>query len=135
MEEKLIKALTKARYDCEIDLNDNIWCAIIAQNKKTVRIKLWFFSGAVFTSLVLLVPMSVVFSRNLANSGFYEYFSLMFSDMKSVTSLWREFGLLLADSLPIMNIVTLMILIFVFLWSLRYIMKQVMFKAQLSLSY
>lgn len=130
MQEKLIKVFKKATYEYDINEVNRIWHTIITRDKYNARLKLWAFS---FTGLASLAGLTLTFRmllNDLTQSGFSEYFSLIFSDSGLIISYWKELVFSLAESLPIMSTIFTLSLIFVFLLSLRYMMKQI-FKEQL----
>jgi len=125
MQDKLTKVFQKAKYEEDFNLSQNIWLAIMKREKHNMRIKLWIFTLAGIASLAGLVPAFKILSGDLVQSGFYEYFSLIFSDSGSVLSAWREFMFSLIESLPILSVIFTLSLVFVFFLSLRYMMKQI----------
>ena len=124
-EENLKKALQKLEYEPKADLVENIWQRVVAREKRLIRIKLYAFSLVGFLSLAGLVPVFKALFSDFAQSGFYEYFSLLFSSGNNLFSYWKELVSSLAESLPVLNIIFSFSLIFVFLWSLRYVLKQI----------
>ena len=125
MEQKLTKIFQKAKYESEPNLAGNLWNTIITREKRSTKIKLWVFASFGLASLVAIIPVFEVLLKDLARSGFYEYFSLIFSDGSSVLSYWKEFTLSLAESLPVESMIFTLSLVFVFLLSLRFAMKQI----------
>jgi hypothetical protein len=125
MQDKLVKIFQKAKYEPESDLSENIWRKIITRDKKMTQIKLWAFSFFGLISLAGLVPALKVLTSDLTQSGFSEYFSLIFSDTGVILSSWKELFFSLAESLPIVSITATLLLLFVCFLSLRYLMKQI----------
>ena len=103
MQEKLTKIFQKAKYEPSPILASTVWDAIIARDKRVIRFKLWIFSFMGFASLLGLVPVFKILLNDLTQSGFYEYFSLIFSDGGSMLAYWKELFLSLAESLPIFS--------------------------------
>jgi len=134
MEKELVKAFHKARYEEKPDLAENIWHNIVIRNKRIIRFKLWTFSFIGFTSLIGLIPAWKALSSNLAQSGFYEYLSLIFSNSGSVLSYWKELAFSIAESLPMMSIILSLSLVFILFFSIKYATKQII-RGQLSLSF
>ncbi|MDD5050690.1 MAG: hypothetical protein PHV93_03035 [Candidatus Pacebacteria bacterium] len=66
--------------------------------------------GGIFESILKLIESS-------NQSGFSQYFSLIFSDSTLFFSYWKEFGLSLVESLPLVSLVFLLGIVVVFLWS------------------
>jgi hypothetical protein len=125
MQHQLIKIFQKAKYEPDPNLASSIWRAIVRRDKRLTQFKSWTFGLAGFISLAGLVPAFKILSGDLAQSGFYEYFSLLFSDSGSILSHWKELFFSLAESLPATSIVLTLSLLFVCLLSLRYLMKQI----------
>jgi hypothetical protein len=125
MQDKLTKIFQKAKYEENFNLSKDIWITIIKREKRNTQIKLWVFTSIGITSLGGLVPAFKILSNDLAQSGFFEYLSLAFSDSGLILSIWREFVFSLAESLPILSIIFTLSLIFIFFLSLKYMMKQI----------
>ncbi|OGI59852.1 hypothetical protein A3C60_00380 [Candidatus Nomurabacteria bacterium RIFCSPHIGHO2_02_FULL_37_45] len=134
MQDKLKEVFSKGRYLPEKELTENIWRVIVLHDKRNLHLKFWTFSFIGLISLVGLVPAFKILSNNLVQSGFYEYLSLAFTSDGSILNYWRDFLLLLGESLPVMSITLLLSLIFIFFLSLKYAMKQTI-KSQLVLSF
>ncbi len=133
MQKELKSAFLKASYIPETNLADNIWSALIKRNKRIVYLKLITLSLMGGSSLFGLMPAFKILMANFSQSGFYEYFSLAFSSSGTLIIYWKDFLLLLAESLPAMSMILFLTLILVFLFSLKYITRQII-KGQLSLS-
>ena len=125
MQSKLIKIFKKARYEPEPDLEQAVWSTIIARDKRTTRFKLWTYGFVGFASFAGLIPAFKILFTDLAHSGFYEYFSLIFSDTGSILSYWKELIFSLTESLPVVSIIFTLSLLFICFLSLRYLMKQI----------
>ena len=125
MQDRLTKVFQKARYEENFNLGQNIWLTVMKREKRNTKIKLWIFTLAGITSLVGLVPAFRILGSDLAQSGFYEYLSLAFSDSGLILSAWREFMFSLAESLPVLSVIFTLSLVFIFFLSLKYLMKQV----------
>jgi len=133
MEESIKKAFKKAKFESNDELKDNIWHSITLREKKIAYFKIFSFASVSLASLVGLVPMFKILINDFTQSGFYEYLSLAFSNGGLFSSYWKEFAFSLLESLPTISIVLLLIPVFIFFLSLRYLMKQII-KGQLSVS-
>lgn len=122
---KLEKVFKKAKYEAAPGLADSVWMVIVAREKRANRLKLWAFAFAGLISLGGLLPAFKILLNNLAQSGFYEYFSLIFTAGRSIFSYWQELAFSLAESLPVMSIVLTLSLAFTFFLSLKYVIKQI----------
>ena len=125
MQNKLTKVFQKAKYKEDSGLARNVWQKIVLREKRNTLLKLWTFVLMGVASFIGLMPALKVLSSNLTQSGFYEYFSLIFSDSGSIISYWKEFAFSLVESLPLTSIILTLSLIFFFFLSIRYIMKQI----------
>ena len=132
MQDKLTKIFKSAKYETTTDLNEKVWNTIVIRNKRNTRIKFWAFASMEFASIAGLVPVIKMLLTDLSQSGFYEYFSLIFSDSGTIFLYWKELILSLVESLPIMSIIYTLSLLFIVFLSLRYLMKQVGKNNQLS---
>ncbi|HTM67967.1 MAG TPA: hypothetical protein VL426_01580, partial [Candidatus Binatia bacterium] len=65
-----------------------------------------FFSVGAIASASALVPALLALRTAAAESGFVEYFSLLFSDGGAVAAAWQDFAYALMESLPAATIAT-----------------------------
>lgn len=73
----------------------------------------FFFSG------ILLVPLAQYAGFEIYTSGFYEFFSLFFSDRQVVLNSWQEFVYALLEKLPSVAMLLILAAIITLVWSLR----------------
>ncbi len=87
------------------------------------KTKVWFaFMGTTAVcSFLALIPTLQYTIRELSQSGFLQYSSLLFSDSAAIALYWKEFTLSLAESLPLLGITTVLSILFIFLGSLKFI--------------
>lgn len=131
MDKKLTKIFSLVKHQPETNLAEDIWKDIIIKERRNTRLRLWVFSIIGSISLVGFVSVAKIMIADFAQSGFYEYFSLIFS--KNAISLWKEIALSLAQSLPVVSITFSLTIIFIFFLSLKYVLKEIN-KSQLSFS-
>ena len=134
MEQKLKKSFQKIKYEMDSNLPENIWQFIVLREKNFALLKLWSFVSIGTLSFIGLIPVLTILFSDLRKSGFYEYLSIAFSSSGSLITYWKDFLLLLGESLPIMSIIATLTLIFIFFLSLKYMMRQII-KGHLSLSF
>jgi hypothetical protein len=135
MEENLKRALKKAKYEPLAELKDKIWRKIVTRDKRIAYLKLISFSSVGIVSLMGFIPMWKMLANDFTQSGFYEYLSLALSKGGIFSSFWKEFIFTLAESLPTMSIVFSLTLVFIFLLSLRYVVKQIINNRHIGPSY
>lgn len=125
MQNKLTKIFQKARHESDPGLASGIWLTITMREKRMARYKLWAFALTGLASFEGLVPAFKILLGDFARSGFYEYFSLIFSNSGSILSYWKEFVFSLAESLPTMSIILTLSLVFILILSLKNLTKQI----------
>ena len=77
------------------------------------------FASSAFLSVAALVPVFINLIQAFKTSNFGVYFSLLFSDGGLFPAFWKELGIALVDSLPILAVAITLALIGILLWSLR----------------
>jgi len=135
MEEGLKRAFQAAKYEPNKGLAPEIWRAVAMRNKRILFLKIASFSSLGIAALIGFIPMFQMLINDFAKSGFYEYLSLAFSSGGSITSYWKELVFSLAESLPTTSIVIVLVIVFIFFLSLRYVMKQIINNKSIGQSY
>jgi len=123
--EKLFKNLN--RLEPPQFLMGNILAAIEIKKRRAARLRLALFGSFALASLTALIPAVQYFIAEISQSGFYQYFSLLFSDWNLVITYWNDFVLSLAEALPVLAITSVLSAVFVFLGSLRLAVNQIKF--------
>ncbi len=81
-----------------------------------------FFLG--FTgSAVALIPIFKMVQKGFIESGFFEFLSLLFSDIEIVTAYWQNFAMSLLESLPLMSLIMFSAVVLIFLEFLKLLVK------------
>ena len=86
---------------------------------RQARFRASAWSIAAFLSGAGLVPVFAYVMQVFAHSGFFQYFSLVFSDGGAVLSLWQDFAVLLSETFPFAQVAVFLALVVVCLVSLR----------------
>lgn len=71
------------------------------------------------------IPAFKMARTELYESGFPYFLSLIFSDFGTVVAYWQNFIMSLLETLPVMGLAILLIIILVFLGSLRFLARNV----------
>lgn len=121
--EKLFQNLE--RLEPSEKLRARILARIDFKIKRFATIRLVFSALATTASLVAVIPSFQYATREFSQSGFYRYFSLIFSDSGAVIASWREFSLSLIESLPITEAVIFLATIFASLLFARLTAKNI----------
>lgn len=90
-----------------------------------IKRRIAIFSFGVLGSAIAFVPVFAAVQAGMAHSGFVDFSSLIFSDFSTVIKLWNQFALSLLESLPVMSMAILLAVIFIFLASLKYLVKNI----------
>jgi hypothetical protein len=125
MQDKLTKIFQRAKYESAPGLASYIWRKLLIRNKHIAQFKLSVYAVVTLISFGGLVPAFKTLAADFTQSGFYEYFSLIFSSSGSIFYYWKELVFSLAESLPVMSIVLTLSLVFICFFSLRHFMKQI----------
>jgi hypothetical protein len=131
MDNNLKKVFQKAIYNPENQLSDNIWRLIVSKENKKDKIRTWSYSITGVLSVSLLFPVISKMVDGFGSSGFFEYISLIFSDSSIILTYWKEFVLLIINSVPFMSFGLSLILVFVLFVSIKKVLGQ--FRSKLSL--
>jgi hypothetical protein len=86
----------------------------------SIKKRLILFSTAVIISAGAFIPIINAFQTEFAQSGIYQFLSLIFTDSGTVLSLWQDFSLALLESLPAVSTIALLATMLFFLWSLKH---------------
>jgi hypothetical protein len=85
----------------------------------TIKRRLVIFSVSLAVSLVAFFPVINLVRAGFAESGFLQFFKLIFSDFEVIKMYWQNFVLILLESLPISGIIMLLITLLIFIESLN----------------
>jgi len=85
-----------------------------------IKRRLFLSSTTFLISAGALITVVNTFQNEFAQSGLFQFLSLLFSDLELVAANWQDFGLAILESLPVMSMMAFLITIFVLLWSLKH---------------
>ncbi len=103
----------------------NILARIELKQRQEARTKLALWGGLSLASFISIIPASLYAINEFGRSGFYQYFSLLFSDGGLTLIYWKEFSLSLAESVPVLAVATILSALFVFLESTLLAIKNI----------
>lgn len=105
-------------------LLDKIMDGISRQQRSFIsKLKLAIFSLGLVGSLTALFPVFKMVQSSMAETGFFQFVSLMFTDSQYVVSYWQNFTMSLLQSLPVINLAIFLAVIFIFLESLKFFVR------------
>lgn len=104
-------------------LPDGLFNSVIKQIQRRqhlmiLRRKIIYSLVTVFSALAF-IPTIMNLKIGLVESGFTQYFSLLFSDFNVVSAYWQSFLLTLLESLPIINLAIFLAVVLMFLEFLK----------------
>jgi len=120
--EKVFKNFS-ARHDLksEVFLQSKIMTQIMASQAKQVKLRAVASRIVGALSFIALFPIIINLFSQLQSSGFWNYFSLLFTDTGTVAIYWKELALSLVEALPIFGITLATFLLLALFVSLKFI--------------
>lgn len=106
-------------------LFDVIMKRIDGERVRAAKRRFVIFSVGCIGSLAAVIPTFITMRTSMVQSGFTEFFSLLFSDAGSITAYWQNFALTLLESLPAVSIAAFLATVFVFFGSLRFLTRDI----------
>lgn len=102
-----------------VHLRTHILYAILQEERR--RARRYFLAAGTISALSLLgLVFSVLYIiEGVAQSGFYQYLSLLASDSDLMLTYWREFALSVAEAAPVVGLSLLFMALFGLLSSVR----------------
>ena len=115
-----------------IELPEGIFERIMGRIRKeqrlsAIRRRLAIFSFGIIGSLAAFIPVSKLVYSSFVDSGFVQFFSLLFSDFGVVATYWQNFTMVLLETLPAISLAILLFVIFIFFESLRFLARDIKF--------
>ena len=113
------------RLDCKKSINppDDLLPKIMARIEREERLlslkRVILFSFGIILPLTAFFPVLRGIIADISGSGLIQYISLVFSDTGVVMASGGDYLLSIVESLPVLGITELLVIIFVFLGSLR----------------
>ena len=121
--EKLFNKLEQ--FEPSEKLRDGILARIDFEKRRSARIRFAALGTVATASFGAMIPSFQYAWRAVFQSGFYEYFSLLFSDSGAVLASWKTFALSLAETIPLVELTIFLIAVFIFLISVRMAIKNI----------
>ena len=113
-------------YEPPPDLINRIMQRIRMEKQVSViRKQVLLFSGFVAASLATLAIAVNSFALEASGSGFFQFFSLLFSDTREVLGAFQEFAFSFLESLPVFSVIALILSAMVSAYLLRVLVRDV----------
>ena len=104
-------------------LQGAVFARIRREEIRLARVRLAFFAPLVFLSGLGVIASTLYVIKEVVQSGFLQYLSIIFSDSGAVFAYAGEFLLSLAEQAPLLGIVIFLATLFTLLESMRGTMK------------
>ncbi len=98
-------------------LAESIILKIDAKAKQNAKLKTFGLGTVSALSVTASIPIISQIITSFTQSGFYNYLSIIFSDSDVAIVYWKEILISLAESLPVIGILGLLIVLAIFTWS------------------
>lgn len=109
--------------------SDRLFSAILQRFQKEQRLSsvkrslLFFF--VFIGSAAAIVPAFQITRASLIESGFIQFFALLFSDFKIVITDWQNFVFAILESLPAVSLAMFFVVVLIFLESFKGLLKNI----------
>ncbi|MFA6593785.1 MAG: hypothetical protein WCT16_00860 [Candidatus Buchananbacteria bacterium] len=107
------------------ELLDKITLRLKREQAKRAKRRLAVFSLTLAASLTAFFPVCQFVWRDVSQSGFMDFVSLLFSDSALVLAYWQNFVLALLEVLPVISLALFLIVSAVFMESLKLLVKNI----------
>jgi hypothetical protein len=114
---KILERIENQETSIPKDLVNNIIFSVDQKNHQRSKIKTLSLSFVSIASLALSIPIISELITSFTQSGIYNYFSLIFSDSDIAVMYWKEIIVTLAESIPIISVISLLAILAIFTWS------------------
>jgi hypothetical protein len=112
---------------CQVELRDGFCNSVLARiakaRRRAARLRLAFQSLVCFASGAALVPLAQFAGRELFDSGFYDYISMILSPRGLAILSWQDIVYSLIESLPSMILLLMLACVIALVWSLRSVVR------------
>lgn len=119
--QKLFHGLNKI--EAPENLGEKILTRISIEERRKAEWRLAFSVPLAIASSIGVVFAFQYAAQEVAQSGFYQYLSIVLSDEGAAVTYWKELSMLLAESAPILGTAALLGAVLVLLGSLRSAVK------------
>lgn len=101
----------------------SILAHIELKKRQAARVKFAILGSLALASFVALLPIAQYALSGFNQSGFYQYFSILFSNRNIAVAYWKEISLSLAESLPVFELTIVLTTVLILFESLKLTFK------------
>ncbi|MCX6785999.1 MAG: hypothetical protein NTZ18_04075 [Candidatus Komeilibacteria bacterium] len=106
-------------------LLEKILARLAKERQLSLRKRLVVFSAFTALSAVAIFLSIKTAQTRAGESGFWQFFSLLFSDFATIKIYWQNFALSLLETLPVTSLIMVLAAILIFLESLKSLFKNI----------
>ncbi len=106
-------------------LLEKILKRIHKEERLLVLRRIIIFSVMLTGSLLAFVPVLKILLADFGQSGFINFFYLIFSDFSSVATYWQSFAMILLETLPAASAALFLAVLLIFLQSAKSLIKNI----------
>ena len=117
----------------DLGLKESILNKIEKESKKKAVFSFILGGFTSVTSILAAIYSIVLIVKDYYVSGLSEYISLVFSDSSVVFGLWKEYIYSIVESLPFVTMTVTLVSLWIFIWSIRYMIKNLKWLSFISL--
>jgi len=90
-----------------------------------VRRRIFVFSCGIAGSIAVFIPALNMVRTGFIESGFTQFFSLLFSDTGTIMAYWKNFAMSLLETMPVLELAILSFSVLAFLEFLKFLLKNI----------
>jgi hypothetical protein len=126
MHRDVLEPNTHVKMEPRAGLLDRIMAAIYDEQRfRRARVRVISFGLVALIALIAFIPAWRELQTEVTESGFQAYVSLLGSDTSVILTNIQDFGLLLAESFPVLGLAVVLTSIFAFLMSVRFVVRDI----------
>lgn len=112
----------------QVEPPEGLFEKVISRIQKEQRLlalkrRIVIFSLGLFGSGVAFFPVLKIAQREIRDSSFWQFFSLIFSDFRVLPNYWQNFAMALLERLPVISLVLFLVCLLVFVELLRFLLQ------------
>lgn len=107
------------------NLLEKIMARLHKEQKLSLRKRIFIFSiGTALSAMAIFLSFKTAQTK-FGESGFWQFFSLVFSDFETIKIYWQNFILSLLETLPVTSLIMVLAAVLIFLEFLKSLFKNI----------
>jgi hypothetical protein len=117
--------MSKLYINPPVNLLDDIIKRIHEEERLLVLKRFSLFSTFFIISVISILPSTKMLIADFNQSGFFYFFSLIFTDFPVIALYWKNFTIILLETLPAISLSLVLFFVFIFLQSIKFLAKDI----------